>query len=167
MKNFFNKIRKPPRRDASKRGVTAIEILFVLAIIAIIVAVVSPQFSRIRENQVLQNTLGDIISALNKAQSKTLSSVNSLSYGVHFQSDKVIIFEGIAFTAGEPANEEISILTPASISDVTLGGVSGPDGDIFFNRLSGSPNQTGTVTVSTSSSNKVISISAAGTASAD
>lgn len=144
-----------------------IELLFVFAIIAIIVAVISPQFSRLRENQVLQNTLGDIISAMNKAQSKTLSSVNSLSYGVHFQSDKVIIFEGIVFTPGEPANEEINILTPASISDVTLGGVSGPDGDIFFNRLSGSPNQTGTITVSTPSASKVISISAAGTASAD
>jgi len=148
-----------------KKGVTAVEILIVLAVLGILFSIVLPQFSKIRENQVLKNGIEEILSSINKAKSQTLSSLNSLEYGVHFESGQVIIFKGTIFSALDPDNEDINITSPASISDVTLGGVSGSSGEFYFNRLSGNPSKTGTVTLSTSNYSKTITISAAGTAS--
>lgn len=153
MKNFYEK------------GLTVIELLIIVAVLGVIILIVLPQFSKTRENQVLKSGVGDTLSSIDKARGETLSSLNSSEYGVHFQSDKVIIFKGKVFSAGAGDNETINIITPASISDVTLGGVSGTSGDIYFNRLSGSPSITGTVTISTTSYSKIITISATGVAS--
>ncbi|MFA6520176.1 MAG: hypothetical protein WCT44_01060 [Candidatus Paceibacterota bacterium] len=155
MKNFY------------KKGITALEFLLVIAILGILFTIVIPQFSRIKENQVLKSTIGDVVSSLNKARTKTLASVSSSSYGVHLQSDKVIIFKGTVFSSGDSNNETINITSPATISNVTLAGTSSSSGDVYFNRLSGAPNKTGTVTISTPSFSKIITLSATGSASSN
>jgi Tfp pilus assembly protein FimT len=146
-------------------GVTIMELLAVMAVIGVLVLIVLPQFSKIKENQVLKNGVQDILSSINKARTQTLSSLNSSEYGVHFQADKVIIFKGTVFSAVASDNEEIDIISPASISDVQLGAGSPSTGDMYFSRLSGNPSTTGTVTISTTNFSKVITISATGTAS--
>ena len=150
-----------------QKGITTLELLLVMAILGILVSIMLPQFSKIKENQVLKNTIGDITSTLHNAQSKTLASVDSSSYGVHFQSDKIITFKGTVFSINDANNKTINIITPASISNVTLAGQSGASGDVYFNRLSGTPNKTGTITVSISSVSKIITISATGAVSVD
>jgi prepilin-type N-terminal cleavage/methylation domain-containing protein len=145
-----------------KKGMTVIEVLVVIAVLAIIFLIVLPQFSKSRENQVLKAGVADILSSINKARGNTLSSLNSSSYGVHFQSDKIIIFKGVVFSSGDLNNETIDIKTPAVISNISfLNGGS----DIYFYRLSGAPNTTGTITISTTSNSKIITISATGVAS--
>ena len=148
-----------------KKGITIIELLVVLAVLGIIISVVLPQFSKIRENQVLKSGVQDILSSLNKARSQTLASLNSLNYGVHFEADKIVIFKGTGFTPDTVGDEIIDIITPANISNVTLNLVSDISGEMYFNRLSGSPSKTGTVTISTTNYSKIITISATGTAS--
>lgn len=147
-----------------RRGISIIEILFVISALAIIFSVVVPQFSKIREMQVLKNGVGDILSSINKARGETLSSLNSSSYGVHFQSDKVIIFKGTVFSDIDINNETINIVSPATISNIAL---QGGGSDFYFNRLSGSPSTTGTLTVSTTSYLKIITISATGSANSN
>ncbi len=139
----------------------------VIAVIALMAAIVLPQFGRTRENQVLKSGVEDILSSIDKARGRTLSSVDSSEYGVHFQSDKVIIFKGTVYSESDPNNESISIVSPAAISNVTLNGSSGTSGNLYFNRLSGTPSKTGTVTIATANFSKVITISATGTASAN
>lgn len=150
-----------------KRGITFLELLIVVAVLGVIFSVVIPQFSKSREMQVLKSGVVDILSSIDKARGETLSSLNSSSYGVHFQSDKVIIFKGTGFIPDTVGNEIIDIVTPASITNVTIGIVSGSSGEIFFNRLSGSPSATATVTISTTNYSKIITISATGVASSD
>ena len=140
------------------------EALIVLAIIIILIAIVLPSFKTMRDNQVLKSTASDVFSALDKARSQTLSSVNSSEYGVHFQSDKVVIFKGKVFSSSDLNNENIFITAPASISSINL---SGGAVDLYFNRLSGAPDKTGTITISISSLSKIITISATGAASMD
>lgn len=152
MKNFY------------KKGVTAIELLIVVAVLAIIFAIVFPQFSQMRENQALKTAVSDVLSSLNKARSQTLSSLNSSEYGVRFEPDRVIIFTGQSYSSEALDNETINIITPATISNVTLNDVSASVGDMFFNRLSGSPSKKGTITISTASRSKIITISATGVA---
>jgi prepilin-type N-terminal cleavage/methylation domain-containing protein len=154
-------------KNTYKQGVTLLEIMIVLAIVVILIAVVVPQFSRMRENQVIKNAVADVVSTLSRARSSTLASIDSSEYGVHFQSDQVIIFKGTAYSPGDTDNEIINITSPASISNVTLGGVSATSGDVYFSRLSGAPSDTGTVTISSTNFSKIITISATGTASSN
>ncbi len=166
MKNFYNKACPQFLKSSFfRRGITLIEILVVISILGILVTVALPQFSKIKENQVLKNTVEDVTSALHTAQSQSLASVDSLEYGVHFQSDQIVIFKGKVFLADAQDNKIINIISPASISDVTLGGISSTTGDIYFERLSGMPNKTGTITVTIPSLSKIITISATGAVS--
>ncbi len=164
MTNFF-KIKKSS--PSTKQGITIIELLVVLAVLGIIISVVIFQFSKIRENQVLKNGVADILSSINKARSQTLSSLNSSEYGVRFESDKVIIFKGKVFSDIDPANEIINITMPANITNITLGGISEISGDMYFNRLSGTPSADGSITLSTANYSKIITISATGVTSAN
>ena len=148
--------------DFYKKGITALEIIIVLGVVGVLLALILPNFSKIREDQVVKSAASDILSAISKARSQTLASVESSEYGVRFESDRVIIFKGKVYSSGAPDNEIISIYSPASISNVTLGGVSGNSGDMYFNRLYGVPSLTGTITISTSSISKTITISATG-----
>lgn len=164
--NFFHKacpqFLKP---SFCRRGTTAIEILIVVFIIGILVSIVLPQFSKMKENQILKNTIEDIVSTLHTAQSQSLASIDSLEYGVHFQSDKIILFDGKIFIDGAANNKIVNITSPASISNITLDGVSSATGDIYFERVSGVPSKIGTIVVSISSVSKNITISATGAVS--
>lgn len=146
---------------------TIIEVLVVVAVLGIIFSIVIPQFSKMRENQVLKSGVVDVLSSINKARSQTLASLSSSEYGVHFQTDKVIIFKGTAFSDSDMSNETINLTAPANISNVTINGASGVSGNIYFNRLSGTSSNTGinTITISTTSYSKIITIWATGATS--
>ncbi len=154
-------------KDFYKKGLTVIELLVVLVVLGVIFSIVIPQFSRMRENQVLKSGVQDILSSLNKARSQTLASLNSLNYGVHFEPNKIIIFTGTGFSPSASDNEIIDIITPARISNVTLNLVSDISGEMFFSRLSGSPSKTGTIIISTTNYSKIITIWATGVVSVD
>jgi Tfp pilus assembly protein FimT len=148
-----------------KIGMTLLEILFTVAIVGILIAVVLPQFGNMKENQALKNGVEDIVSALHQAQSESLASENLSGYGVHFQSDQVVIFEGTTFTDGAVGNNVIKIISPAQISSITINSASVSSGDIYFNRLSGNISNTGTntIVVSTPSYSESITVSPSGT----
>ncbi len=151
-------------RNFYKKGITLIEILIVLAVIAILIAVVVPQFSRMRENQTIKNAVVDVISTISRARSSTLASIDSSEYGVHFESNQVIIFKGTSYSAVDPENETIDITSPASISAITL---SGGSTDLYFSRLTGAPSKTGTITISSTNFSKIVTISATGSTSSN
>lgn len=167
MNNLFKRVCLTERYQSFGRGITVMELLVVLAVLSILLSVVVPQFSKIRESQVLKSAVTDILASFSKARGETLSSLNSSEYGVRLESDRVIIFKGIVFSAGAADNETISIALPAAITNVTLDGVSRTSGDMYFNRLYGVPSAVGTVTVSTANYSKIITISATGIASVD
>ncbi len=148
-----------------QNGITILETLLTIAIISILVAIILPQFSKMKENQVAKNSIGDVASALRSAQSKSLASLDSSEYGVRLESDRVIIFKGKVFSEGAGDNEVTDIISPASISNVTLNGVSATAGDIYFERISGSPSKTGTITISTPSYTRIVTVSATGAVS--
>ena len=144
-----------------KKGISLVEVLFIIGIVVLMAVISYPQFSKIKSLQVVKSAGGDVISSLEKAQSQTRASLNSSAYGVHFQSDKIIIFKGTTFSANDGNNQAINIISPATISNISLtGGAS----DIYFNRLTGKPSASGTVTISVASASvsKTITISATG-----
>ena len=168
MKNFYQKAcPQSLKHSFCRRGITVMEFMVLFAVLAIIVAIVISQFSQTRELQVLKTAVGDTLSALDKARAETLSYLDSSEYGVGFKSDRIIIFKGKVFSSGATDNETIDIVSPAGISNVTLGGASGSSGDMYFSRLSGMPSKSGTVTILTTSYSRTITISATGMANSN
>jgi Tfp pilus assembly protein FimT len=144
-----------------QKGISVIELLISIAIIILLVVAVLPSFNSIRQDNILKSSARDVLSSLDKAHSQSISSINSSSYGVHFQSDKVLIFKGTSYVSNDVNNESISITSPVTISNISLGGVS----DLYFSRLTGAPSASGTVTLSVTGNNslsKTITISATG-----
>ncbi len=150
------------------RGISLLEIIIAIGIIAIIMAIVIPNFSQFNKQQALQVTKEDIISLLNEARNSTISSKNSTNYGVHFQSDRAILFAGSTFV-DMPGNKQInfdSAVTIPSTGGINLGG-----GDnVIFQRITGDTLNNGTIVlqlVSDATRQKVISISSLGVISAN
>lgn len=154
------------RKNISK-GISLVEIVAVLATLGLILAAVVPQFGKNRETQVVKSAVGDILSSLSLARSQTLSSLDSSSYGVHFESGKVVIFKGESFTQNDPDNQEVPILSPASIANVVLNGSSGNSGSLYFERITGNPSKSGTVTISSPNFSRTVTIAATGAVGAD
>ncbi|MBI5139532.1 prepilin-type N-terminal cleavage/methylation domain-containing protein [Candidatus Nomurabacteria bacterium] len=152
------------KKENKKVGFTIMEVLIVIAIVGILAVIVLASFGDMRDRQLLKATASDIFSALDKARSQTLASVNSSEYGVHFQSDKIVIFKGTIYSSSDSNNEEILFTSGAFISSINL--TSGAV-DLYFNRLSGAPNKSGTITVSVSSLSKTVTISPTGASSMD
>lgn len=152
MKNFFQK------------GISAIEILVVVSIIVLLTVIIIPNFKDMRNSQILQNSTLDVYNALNKARANSLAGLNSQSYGVHFSTNQVIIFEGTVYDSGAGSNEVIDLDSRSSISSISL---SGGGSDIYFNRIYGKPNKTGTLTISVGSSSKNVSVGTLGNINID
>lgn len=148
-----------------QKGITAFELIIVFAILGIILTITIPQFAKTREQQVVKAAVQDVLSSIDRARSDSLSSLDSSEYGVHFESDQIIIFKGMVFSVGAGDNIIVSITSPATISNVTFGGVSASSGNVYFNRLSGAPSTTGTVTISSPNYSKIITILPTGVAS--
>jgi Tfp pilus assembly protein FimT len=148
-----------------QKGITAFELIIVFAILGIILTITIPQFAKTREQQVVKAAVQDVLSSIDRARSDSLSSLDSSEYGVHFESDQIIIFKGMVFSAGAGDNIIVSITSPATISNVTFGGVSASSGNVYFNRLSGAPSTTGTITISSPNYSKIITILPTGVAS--
>ncbi len=139
------------------QGVSLIEILVAVVILLVILAVVLTSFSTLRNRQSLQSATTEIISVLKKANSQTLASIDSSTYGVHFSTNALIIFKGSSYPSG--TDETINIALPAYISNISL---SGGGNDVYFSRLTGVPNKTGTITVAVPNATKTITIGATG-----
>lgn len=156
MKKIFGK--------ENKKGIGFLEVIIVIAILGIITAIAVPQFAGIKKTQSLKNAGEDIISTLYKAKTQTLASLDSSEYGVYFEANQIILFKGKVYVPNDPNNKGVAITSPVTISDISLGGGA----ELYFNKLTGAPNHTGTITISLAddaSTNKVITISATGTAS--
>ncbi len=147
-----------------KKGNTMQEILLVVAILMVILFITLPAFRSSRDQQVLKSTTLEVYSSINKARSQALASLDSSEYGVHFQSDQVVIFKGTSYSSNDPDNEIINVSSPASISNINL---SGGGSALYFSRLYGEPNKTGTITILVGSTSKNITISATGIVSVD
>ncbi len=147
------------KKNNFNKGINLIEVLIVVAIIGILLVVVIPKFSSFRTLQSLQNSTADVFSAINKARTNTISSLDSKEYGVHFANNQVIIFEGTTYSALAGSNIITTISSPASISTISL---TGGATDVYFSRIYGAPNVNGTIVLSADSYTKTITISPTG-----
>ncbi len=152
------------------KGINLLEILIVIAIMSILISIIILNLSKFRNEQSLQNTVSDVISLLNQARNDTISSKDSMTYGVHLESTRAVLFQGSTFTEPNSNNKEIdfdaSVTVPASDGINLTGGGS----DVLFNRIEGDTSDYGTIIirlVSDATRQKTITINQTGIVSSN
>lgn len=75
-------------------GFTAIELLGVVAIIGILAVIAIPSYQLMRKNVALSSYTQEIVSALRVAQNRSISSQGGMIHGVHFESDRYVVYDG-------------------------------------------------------------------------
>jgi len=151
-------------KNIKNKGISIVETLIVICIISVVVAIIIPNLSEFRNQQVLKNTTEDVVSLINEARNNTISSKNSNAYGVHFQSDRAILFSGLSFV---PSVDNKQIDFDSAVLIPGTGGINltGGGSDIIFNRITGDTVNNGTIVIqlaNDSSRQKIINISILG-----
>ena len=145
-------------------GFTLIEILLVIAVLIILLAMSIVFLQSSQKQSDLQSSSQEIISALKRAQNRTLASENDSTFGVFVDTisspHRYILFQGSTYIPSPL--DEISFLSDSvEFSVVDLGGVD----EIVFDRLEGTTSQPGDITIrlkSSPSQTRVIYIDALG-----
>lgn len=145
----------------TSRGFTLVEILIVISVVGIMASVVLYNFSAKRNTQVLSNTEDEVVALVSEARSRTVSAEENMQYGVHFQSNRVVLFQGATFVDGAGENREISIDPVITITSIALAGSST---DVVFKKMTGETDTYGSLVIKNTSSfqQKTITISRAG-----
>lgn len=122
-------------------GFTLLETLMVLAVAAIIITIVALSFGGLNASQALDKSVRNVISVLDEARNKTLSSSDDSRYGVRLESGQVILFRGSSYVSTDPDNEVSKLHSLVGIRNVSL---SGGGTSVVFDRLTGATSQSGT-----------------------
>lgn len=126
------------------RGITALELLIVVSILVLLTAVVISPFLKFRQQSVLNTETQDMLSFVNKARLSAMSSKGDTQYGLHFQADRLVLFQGATYDPNATTNE-----THLFDSAITLGSitVNGGGADVLFERVTGATDQNATTTL--------------------
>ncbi|MBI1998942.1 MAG: hypothetical protein HYS73_01230 [Parcubacteria group bacterium] len=125
------------------RGFTIIEIIIVIGIFMTLAAAGATPLLFLKNKNAVVSASTESVSLLYDARARTLSSKNSLRYGVHFAPDRAVLFSGDSFDANDPQNEIIffdSVILAPVIS------LNGGGRDLIFRRLTGETDEFGTIT---------------------
>jgi len=149
------------------RGFTALELIFSIALMAMLFALTLMPFRAYREAQTLNSAALEIASLLADARSASIASKESSQYGVHFEPARVVYFKGASFAEPSSYNKELVLSSLITIASTTL---SGGGDDIVFDQLTGATSNAGTVIIraaSDASKQKTITVTATGAISND
>ena len=99
----------------------------VVSIFAVLLAISVPTYSMIVNNISLRNESYEIMAALRSAQNRAIASQGNLTHGVHFDTDKYVVFAG-----SWPSTDKIEYKLNPGLSIST-----GAGSEIIFKRLTG------------------------------
>lgn len=132
------------QRVIKNSGVTYLEVIIVIAIVVILSTVVLSSFTSSKRKNNLSGATLDAIALVRQAQSKTLFSENSSQYGVHLQTDKLVLFIGTSYNSSASSNINLVLSTNFSVGSISLGGGGS---DVIFTRLTGETTNYGTFNI--------------------
>lgn len=118
----------------ARLGITMIEILAVMFIVATVLLLSVVGFSRFLATSRLTQASEDIVSALREAKEKTLARENDTVYGVHFTANQFTLFSGGVYAASDPENVVHSMPNGYAIAVISL---SGGGSDVMFQSITG------------------------------
>lgn len=117
-----------------KRGISALEILVSLAILALLAVLTMSYLSGLKKVVVLDGVIESLISLTREAKSRTLAPEGGSQFGVRFEPSKATLFKGAGFVGGAADNKTYTLPADAEIFDINFSG-----GDLVFQLLTGEP----------------------------
>ena len=145
-----------------RRGFTLIELLIVIGISSLLIGFTYSSFRLLNQSQALGKDANLVATVLHEARAETLASKNGNQYGVHFETNKIVLFIGTTYSSVDSTNINFPLNTLVTISTINI---MGGGSEVVFDRLTGDTSQTGTVTlslISTPTSIRTITVSGAG-----
>lgn len=130
----------------SSRGFSTVEMLVVIAVLALLVGVTVPKVANFYQRWTLDGAAHDLTSALRLAQSKSVQGEGDAVWSVRIVSGaggEFTLFEGSNFGARDTAFDETYTLPSFLTVSETISGQ-----DVIFTRTEGSSATTGTITIS-------------------
>jgi len=129
-----------------RKGFTFIELLVIIAVLAILCSLSISVFRSFRSRHELVNSSEEILSTLRLAQSKTVTSESASEYGVYFNDaaspNQYVFFKGSSYLSRDSAFDEVHSLSPrVRFYSLNLGA----DKEVVFERISGETGDTGSL----------------------
>ncbi len=132
-------------KPRTTRGVTLLEILIAISIVAIISGLMLATFSEFRSRQTLGAVVEKTLAAFSAAHLDTISSKNDATYGIYLKSTEVIYFQGTTYPGdNDPGNVHYGFPKVIQTANINL---NGGGSTIFYKRLSGATDNYGTFDV--------------------
>lgn len=125
-------------------GLTLVELLVVLGIVFLI-AVTSPIYGNLQVSGQTKETSFQIVQFLREAREQSVAGQNSARHGVKFEEKRYILYQGSSYASRQSEyDREINLNSSLTLSWSLAGGSD----EVNFLLGYGTPNSTGTVTVS-------------------
>jgi len=130
------------------KGFTLVEMIIVVAITAILGSMAFVSFGRIINYNSIETQAESVRSHIERARIFTLASKNNSSFGVYFSSTSARVFQGTTFVSASSSDQIYTIDPNQSIININF---AGGGSTIYFNKITGEPNATGTIMISSKS----------------
>ena len=136
------------------KAFTLLEILIIIAVIAILISLTIPLGLDFYRSQQLETQSQGVIQALRRAQLKAMSVEDDSGFGVYLTNDNYTLFKGNSYATRDADYDEIFDLPKI----INVSGLT----EVVFSKLEGKPNETGNIILSSDNLVQTININEIG-----
>jgi prepilin-type N-terminal cleavage/methylation domain-containing protein len=126
------------------KGFSLIEIIFSIAIIGILSAMVTNSFRTAQIRKQEQGIVQGIVADLEKQKTDTQTGKAGSQYGVKFNPSNYVMFTGTSYATTSASNRTVNIDSQFQLSET----IANSQNIIYFSKINGNANETATITVS-------------------
>ena len=144
------------KKPKNPKGFTLIEILLTISLFIIASVLLLVNITRPKSIADIKSTENLIYTTIKEAQITAMAGSTS-DYGVHFEQDRFILYEGGVYAQGDPNNLETTLNDNLTIESINFPGGSP---DLLFSQISGevqnwSLGQSGTFELKEANTNEI------------
>jgi len=142
--------------SSPKNGFTLLEVLLSITLVSALLIVSTMVYYPLMLRNELTVAVNQTTEALARAFFLSAGAQSDSEWGVHLETGSATVFKGASYSSSDLYNEVYSIAQSVSFSNLT---------DIVFLKMTGLPQSTGTITLTSSIGSKNVTINSKGTIS--
>jgi len=137
MKNLIKSFQSQVSSLKFQQGFTLVELIVVITILSILIGYVTINLTGARNSASIETTSISLLTDIKAQQIKAMTGetqggTTNDSYGIHFELNRYILFQGDTYSSSDPTNIAIDLDAPLEFSSINL-----PSPNIVFSNISG------------------------------